>query len=251
MRYAVLSDVHGNLEALTAALAMLSSHRIDHYLCLGDIVGYGADPSACLGRLRELEAVIVAGNHEQGCLGTLDARWFNDAARAAILWTRDQLSITDLDVLRRLPLTETSGPVTLVHATLRHPERFEYLVDLGQTVDVLAVCRTLICAAGHTHLPCVVEYDRTHRRVLRVLTVPDDLTQVAFADDESSRRYLLNPGSVGQPRDGDPRASVAVIDLEAKRFSIHRVPYDIAGAQRKIRQAGLPAFLAERLALGR
>lgn len=251
MRYAVLSDVHGNLEALTAVLAMLSSYHIDRYLCLGDVVGYGAEPAACLNRLRALDAVIVAGNHEQACLGKLDVNWLNEAARAAILWTRDQLSITELDVLRRLPLTDTTGPVTLVHATLKHPERFEYLVDIGQAVDALTLCRTLICAAGHTHLPCFVEYDRPYRRVLRVLTAPNDLEQVAFVDDAQSRRYLLNPGSVGQPRDGDPRASVAVIDTDAKRASVHRVPYDVAAAQQKIRQAGLPAFLAERLALGR
>ncbi len=251
MRYAVLSDVHGNLEALTAVLAMLSSYRIDRYLCLGDVVGYGAEPAACLHRLRALDAVIVAGNHEQACIGKLDLNWFHEAAQAAILWTRDRLSITELDVLRRLPLTDTTGPVTLVHATLKHPERFEYLVDIGQAVDALTLCRTLICAAGHTHLPCFLEYDRAQRRVLRVLTAPNDLEQVAFVDDAQSRRYLLNPGSVGQPRDGDARASVAVIDTDAKRASVHRVPYDVAAAQQKIRQAGLPALLAERLALGR
>jgi len=251
MRYAVLSDVHGNLEALTAVLALLSSHRIDQYICLGDVVGYGAEPGACLERLRALDAAMVAGNHEQACIGKLDLNWFNEAARAAILWTRDRLSFTELDALRRLPLTDSVGPFTLVHATLRYPERFDYLVDIGQAVETLTICRTLMCAAGHTHLPCFIEYDRAHRQVARVLTSANELERVAFMDDPQSRRYLLNPGSVGQPRDGDPRASVAVVDIGAKRFSIHRVPYDVAAAQEKIRQAGLPAFLADRLAFGR
>lgn len=251
MRYAVLSDIHGNLEALTAVLEALSRERIDRYLCLGDMIGYGADPAACLARVQMLDAVMVGGNHDVACIGKLELEWFNEAARAALMWTRDQLSFSDLDLLRRLPLTTTEGPFTLVHGTLRHPERFEYFVDVAQAVDSLTVCRTLMCLMGHTHLPCVLEYDQTSARILRMLTAPAELAQVEFLDQPQTRRYLLNPGSVGQPRDGDPRAGFAVIDLERTQLSIHRVSYDVAAAQQKIRQAGLPAFLADRLASGR
>ena len=251
MRYAVLSDIHGNLEALTAVLEALASERIDRYLCLGDVMGYGADPVACLARLQTCDAVIVAGNHDVACVGKLDLAWFNEAARAAVLWTRDRLSVTDLDALRRLPLTTTLDPFTLVHGTLRHPERFEYLVDIAQAVDTAGVCRTLMCLMGHTHLPCCLEYDRIHRRFVRILTTAEELARVEFSDDAQSMRYIVNPGSVGQPRDGDPRASCAVIDTTLKELSIHRVAYDIAAAQRKIREAGLPEFLADRLAVGR
>ena len=251
MRYAVLSDIHSNLEALTAVLDALASQRIDRYLCLGDVIGYGADPAACLARLQACGAIIVGGNHDLACVGKLDLEWFNDAARAALVWTRDQLSFTDLDVLRRFPLTATEGPFTLVHGTLKHPARFEYLVDVAQAVDTMRACRTLMCLVGHTHLPCLIEYDRRGHRLTRVLTTPEELADVAYQDDPDVFRYVINPGSVGQPRDGDPRASVAVIDLQMRTMSVHRIPYDLAAAQRKIRAAGLPAFLADRLALGR
>ncbi|MBI3011330.1 MAG: metallophosphoesterase family protein [Candidatus Omnitrophica bacterium] len=251
MRYAVLADIHSNLEALTAALGALEAERIDRFLCLGDVMGYGADPIACLERLRSCDPLVVGGNHDLACVGKLDLAWFNDAARAAVMWTRDQLGFTDLDWLRQLPLTATEGPFMLVHGTLPHPERFEYLVDLAQAVDAMAACRTLMCLAGHTHLPCVIEYDRTRRRIERILTAPAELTDVTFRNDADGVRYLVNPGSIGQPRDGDPRASFAVIDTERRMLRVHRVRYDVERAARKIRQAGLPEFLADRLAIGR
>ena len=250
MRYAVLSDIHSNLEALTAVLDALASERIDRYCCLGDAIGYGADPSACLERLQRCEAVSVSGNHEMGCIGKLDLGGFHDAAREALTWTRDQLGFGELDQLRRWPLKTEEGPCTLVHATLRHPERFAYLVDTAQAIETLAWCRTPFCLVGHTHLPCVVEYDRERRQLLRVLTQPAELADVPL-DGSPDRRYLINPGSVGQPRDGDPRASVAILDDAARRVSIRRIPYDIPAAQRKIREAGLPGFLADRLSVGR
>ena len=250
MRYAVLSDVHGNLEALTAVMDALAPERIDRVLCLGDVMGYGADPAACLSRLEACDAVIVGGNHDLACVGKLSLEWFNDLARAAVVWTRDQLSFTDLDTLRRLPLTATEGPCTLVHGTLRHPHRFEYLIDMAQAIETLSHCRTLICLVGHTHVPCVIAYDRVLRRITQRLTSAAELADVTFLDQAESMRYLINPGSVGQPRDGDPRASFAVIDTDARRVRVLRVPYDVATAQRKIRQAGLPEFLADRLASG-
>ncbi|MBI4596827.1 MAG: metallophosphoesterase family protein [Candidatus Omnitrophica bacterium] len=251
MRCAVLSDIHGNLEALTAAITACASQGVEQYLCLGDVVGYGADPVACLARLEALKAVAVAGNHEAGCIGKLELNWFTHSARAAIEWTRDQLGFTELDALRRLHWIETEEPFTLVHASLRHPERFAYLTDVGQMIDTLHLCKTLICLAGHTHVPCIVEYDLAQRRLLRVLTAAAELADVSYADEAATRRYFVNPGSVGQPRDGDPRAGFAIIDTSQHRISMHRVAYDIASAQQKIRQAGLPSFLADRLALGR
>lgn len=250
MRYAVLSDIHANLHALSAVIEMLASERIDRYLCLGDIVGYGAHPVECLARLQALRAVIVGGNHDLACVGKLDLEWFHEAGQAALRWTRNQLSVDDLERLRRLPLTEIVEPFTLVHASLKQPERFDYLLDIAQVIEALDLCRTPICLAGHTHLPGVVEYDHRRRQVMRIITAGEALADVSLTD-EPDRRYFINPGSVGQPRDGDPRASTALIDTEAHRVSIRRVPYDIQGAAHAIRQAGLPAFLADRLALGR
>ncbi len=251
MRYAVLSDIHSNLEALTAVMDRLALERIDQYLCLGDVVGYGADPAACLSRLQECQAMIVAGNHDQACVGTFDVGWFNDAARTAIAWTRDQLSLLDLNGLRRFPLTTTVDLFTLVHGSLKHPERFEYLVDAARAIDTMSACRTLMCLVGHTHVPCFIEYDRRSRRIVRVLSAAHDLADITYRDDADTLRYLLNPGSVGQPRDGDPRASVAVIDTNRHQIAVYRVSYDVTAAQQKIRQAGLPSFLADRLAVGR
>ena len=251
MRYAVLSDIHSNLEALSAVMEALASERVDRVLCLGDVLGYGADPAACLARVQASQAIVIGGNHDLACVGKLDLEWFNDAARAAVLWTRDQLGFTDLDWLRRLPLTATEGPFTLVHGSLGHPERFEYLVDIAQAIDTLAACRTLMCLVGHTHLSCVVEYDRMRCRIIRILTRAEELADVEFRNEPETVRYLVNPGSVGQPRDGDPRASFALIDTDEKRLSIHRVPYDVETAAQKIRRAGLPEFLADRLAVGR
>ncbi len=251
MRYAILSDIHSNLEALTAVMEALASERVDRVLCLGDVMGYGADPAACLARVQASGAIVIGGNHDLACVGKADLDWFNEAARAAVLWTRDQLSVSDLDWLRRLPLTAIEGPFTLVHSSLRHPERFEYLVDLAQAIDTMTACRTLMCLVGHTHVPCVVEYDRTRRRIIRVLTKAEELTDVEFRSEPETVRYVVNPGSVGQPRDGDPRAGFALIDTNEKRFSIHRVPYDVETAAQKIRRAGLPEFLADRLAVGR
>ena len=250
MRYAILSDIHANLEALTAALEDLSTQRVDRYACLGDVVGYGADPVACLTRLAQLDVVTVAGNHDWGCLGKLDATWFNAAARQALAWTRDQLSFAELDVLRRWPLIQTLDALTLVHASLHRPERFEYVVDVAQAIDTLRACRTAYCGIGHTHVPWCVEYDAAEHVLRRVLLIPSDLDLVQLSGDGRSR-FLLNPGSVGQPRDGDPRASVAILDTEARTFAIRRVRYDVDTAQRKIREARLPGLLADRLALGR
>jgi predicted phosphodiesterase len=251
MRYAILSDIHSNLEALTAVLDAVSRASIDRILCLGDVIGYAADPSACLERLQVRDAVMVGGNHDLACIGKLDVNSFNDAARAAVLWTRTQLSIADLAALREFPLTATLEPFSLVHGSLRHPQRFEYLVDAAQIMDTLITCRTLFCLAGHTHLPCFVEFDRAGRRLARMVTDGKDMADLPYEHAPEHLRYLVNPGSVGQPRDGDPRASFAIIDTEQRRVSFQRYAYDIQAAQRKIRAAGLPEFLAARLSTGR
>ena len=251
MRFAILSDIHGNLEALTAVLDHCASQRVDRTLCLGDTVGYGADPSACLSRLEACQAVGIAGNHEWACIGKLDIHWFNETARKTIFWTRDRLSFAELDILRRLPLTTTEDAATLVHGTLTRPERFEYVADVAQAVDTAKACRTPYCLVGHTHVPCVVEYDVRQGRLGRVVTAPQELGEVRLHHESLHLRYVINPGSVGQPRDGDPRASYAVLDLDRRVYAVHRVLYDVETAQRKIRAANLPEFLADRLAVGR
>ncbi len=252
MRYAVLSDIHANLEALTVVLDWVNAHSISRILCLGDIIGYGAEPAACLERLQSCDAYMVCGNHEAGCVGRLPQEWFHEAARAALSWTSDQLSFSDLDAIRRLPMTKVvDGLFTLAHATPKDPERFAYVADVAQAVEALTVCRTSFCLIGHTHVPWFVEYDVSLHRMGRVLAAPDALKNILWDNSAGGMRYLVNPGSVGQPRDGDPRASFAVIDTDKKTLSIERLSYDIDAAGRKIRAAGLPELLAARLSFGR
>jgi len=148
-------------------------------------------------------------------------------------------------------LTATDDVFTLAHATLVHPERFEYLMEVAQAADSAKACRTLYCFVGHTHVPFVFEYDTARRGLRRLLSRPKELENVSVGGSPAERRYVVNPGSVGQPRDGDPRACYALLDTDAQQLSVHRVPYDVQAAQRKIREAELPELLAERLAVGR
>ena len=251
MRYAILSDIHGNLEALAAVLAALAGERIGRYLCAGDLVGYGADPSACLATIRALDPALIGGNHDWGVTGKLDRHWFNDNARKAVEWTRDQLGFEDLAFLRTLRLTNQDGPFTLADGTLTRPERFDYLYDIAAALETAQALRTRYGVVGHTHLPFVVEVDVGCAQVRRLINELPVLMAGVALTGEPSVRYVINPGSIGQPRDGDPRASCAILDEETHTLTIRRVAYDIATAQRKIRAAGLPAIFADRLAVGR
>jgi diadenosine tetraphosphatase ApaH/serine/threonine PP2A family protein phosphatase len=240
VRYALLSDIHGNLEALDAVLAHVAP-RADAVLVLGDIVGYGADPAACLERVAERAQAVVAGNHEHGVAGLLDLGWFNDRARAALEWTRRRLDRDHLAWLRTRPLLAELDNATLVHASPAQPAEWEYLVSAEDGYEVFGSFATRVCFVGHSHRAgawSVGSSGRAHEPGTRQI------------DLEAGRRYLVNVGSVGQPRDGDPRASYALWDVAGRRVTIERVSYDLATAQRKILHAGLPRFLADRLPIG-
>ena len=240
MRYALLSDIHGNLEALEAVLAHAAS-RADAVLVLGDVVGYGADPVACLERVAERAQSVVAGNHEHGVAGLLDLDWFNDRARVALEWTRRRLDRDHLAWLSTRPLVAELDDATLVHASPDRPAEWDYLVSAEDGYEVFGAFATRVCFVGHSHRAgvwSVGSSGRAHEPRTRAIEL------------EAGRRYLVNVGSVGQPRDGDPRASYAVWDLGARRVTIERVPYDLPTAQRKILRAGLPRFLADRLPIG-
>ncbi|HEY3064603.1 MAG TPA: metallophosphoesterase family protein [Methylomirabilota bacterium] len=240
MRYAVLSDVHGNLEALEAVLADAAAHA-DAVVCLGDVVGYGADPIPCVERLAERAQAVVAGNHEHGVTGQMSLAWFNQYARAAAEWTREQLDDDHRDWLAALPLTASVGDATLVHASPRHPEEWDYLVSAEDGYAAFDAFETRVCFVGHSHLPGVWSLGsagREHEGGNVDVTL------------EAGRRYLVNVGSVGQPRDRDVRAAYAVWDADGRRIQIRRVAYDVNVARAKIAAAGLPRFLADRLAAG-
>ena len=240
MRYAVLSDIHGNLEALEAVLAD-AAPRTDALLCLGDLVGYGADPLACVEIVAARAYAITCGNHEYGVTGLLDLDWFNPHARAAAEWTRERLDDDHRTYLAGLPLVAEVGDATLVHASPDRPDEWEYLVTAQDGFDAFAAFATRLCFVGHSHVASAWSLGSTR---------PEHLPGPIDLALERGRRYIVNVGSVGQPRDRDPRAAYAIWDVDAGRVEIRRVAYDHAATRRKIVAAGLPRFLADRLAAG-
>jgi diadenosine tetraphosphatase ApaH/serine/threonine PP2A family protein phosphatase len=245
IRYAVLSDIHANYPALAAVLADAAGEGARALLCLGDLVGYGADPGACLDAVGERAVALVGGNHEHGAAGLMDLAWFNPVAREAALWTRGQLPSSALEWLGALPLTTTVGDATLVHASPSRPDEWDYLLSAEDGFAVFADFATRLCFVGHSHRPGVWSLGSSG---------PDHAERFAAWPVEVSlddgRRYLINVGSVGQPRDRDSRAAYAVWDVEARRVEIRRVTYDHRDAARRILAAGLPRILADRLASG-
>lgn len=245
-RIAVLSDIHSNLEALEAVLAEVRAEAAHVYVC-GDLVGYGADPEAVLERVSGLPLLgMVAGNHDLAAVGRFPVGWFNPLAAAAIRWTAERLTPEARETLRGLEPLERARDALLVHGSVVAPAE-EYLLPN----DAPAAGRSFeregfrLCFFGHTHVPTVFERGDGGRVVARWV---EGEPRVELRED---RRYLLNPGSVGQPRDGDPRAAFLLFDTEARTVEWRRVPYDVATAQRKILAAGLPAPLADRLGEGR
>jgi diadenosine tetraphosphatase ApaH/serine/threonine PP2A family protein phosphatase len=241
VRYALLSDVHGNLEALRAVLDDAATCS-DVLLCLGDVVGYGADPEACIEAVAARCPVIVGGNHEHAVAGLLDLDWFNGHARAAAEWTRDRLDDDHRAWLAALPLVRELEDATLVHASPAQPEEWDYLVRAEDGYAAFGAFPTRLCFVGHTHVPAVwVQGSWGHDFRLAVDEVPID----------PGCRYIVSVGSVGQPRDRDPRAAYALWDTTTRRVTIRRVRYDVGAARAKILAARLPRILGDRLAEGR
>jgi diadenosine tetraphosphatase ApaH/serine/threonine PP2A family protein phosphatase len=243
-RCLVVADIHSNLVALDAVLDEVQrSGGFDELWLLGDIVGYGPDPSGCIERVRGHRCLCVAGNHDFGVTGSIDLAAFNPDAAAACLWTRSVLERPDIEFLRDLPRTVERLPFVLVHGSPREPLR-EYIVSAGQARDaLLALDRVPHVLAGHTHVPSLF----TMGSGGRVLAQPvRDNTVIGL----EKGRFLLNPGAVGQPRDGDPRASYALFDDAANVVSFRRVTYDVDAVSSAMREKGLPARLGARLHLG-
>jgi predicted phosphodiesterase len=240
MRFAIFSDQHGNLEATEAILQDAHEKECTHFVCLGDLVGYNANPHECVELVRAMDCPVVKGNHdEQACLGE-SSRDFNDLAEEAINWTRDHLTDADKQWLADLRLTRQVRDFTIVHATLDTPGEWGYVFKNLDAVASFTYQHTTVCFFGHTHVAGAFVRDAGVQRV-----VTEQLTI------EPGKKYFINVGSVGQPRDGDARAAYCIYDIERNIVEQRRVKYDVAAAQKKIIQAGLPRLLAERLALGR
>jgi diadenosine tetraphosphatase ApaH/serine/threonine PP2A family protein phosphatase len=239
MRIAVLSDIHANITALDAVLA--DAGEVDAIWQLGDVVGYGPEPDAVVARLREAGALGVRGNHDAAAIGGSEIEWFNPEARRAMEWTRAAISPATLAWLSALPEQATLDGCELVHGSPREPT-WEYITSVPVARANLAVLRAPIGLHGHTHIP--VAFIDQDGRVDVVGPGRDSSLELR------GRRALVNPGSVGQPRDGDPDASYMILDPGAGTVTWHRVPYDIESVQGAMRAAGLPASLSSRLAVG-
>jgi predicted phosphodiesterase len=249
-RYAIISDIHGNVHALRAVLARMAQLDVQEVICLGDIVGYGPSPNECLDLVVKFCSVSVRGNHDEAVIDLRCASQFNGAARLAIHWTHDVLGPLHRDALNRLKYVEhIDDCVTCVH-DCPVPAPSDYVHDATMAAMAFSGMTTPICLLGHTHVPLVFETDITTGPVSAGDVVTHITCDGVSIPLEPDRRYICNPGSVGQPRDADPRASFAVLDLNDRTFTVHREAYDIAAAQLETQEAGLPNILAERLAMG-
>jgi diadenosine tetraphosphatase ApaH/serine/threonine PP2A family protein phosphatase len=240
-RLAIFSDIHANLHALEAVLATVDQLGISHLICCGDVVGYGAFPNECIAALRARDIPTLAGNHDHAAIGLTDIRFFNEIARAAVEWTARQLTPESAAWLRERPYTlEMNGQFHFVHASPFMPEQWGYVLTFGDARMAFSQFKQQICFIGHSHQPAIVIEDSEELR----------LPEGSEVEIDPNLRYLVNVGSVGQPRDKNPLACLVEVDLDRARIIYHRVPYPIDLAQQAILDAGLPPELAERLGYG-
>jgi len=237
-RIGIFSDIHGNLQALQTVFHVLEEEEcVDCYYCCGDIVGYGGNPNECVDLIRAKNCPTVAGNHDHAALGLTDTSYFNEIAKAAIQWTGDVLTPDNAAYLKSLPMTIVEGEFMIVHSSPKDPEAWNYILTLPDARVNFEHFDTQTCFVGHSHQPFIIE---CLGGKLSCLVQP-------FVPVVEGRRYLINVGSVGQPRDGNPDASYAIYDRTQQRIEIKRVSYDVAATQEAIRSEGLPSQLADRL----
>jgi predicted phosphodiesterase len=240
MRYAVIADIHANLEAFEVVLADTKEQKCTHYCCVGDVVGYNANPKECLDIIRSMGMPVVKGNHDEYCSSEEDLEGFNPHAAEAVNWTRKQLGKEDRQWLRDLKYVRLVASFSMVHATLDGPQRWGYVFDKLAAAASFTYQNTSVCFFGHTHVPVAFVRDSVVRGG----------TYSKFRV-EPGKKYFVNVGAVGQPRDGNPKAGYVVYDLNEGTIELRRLDYDIPKAQKKIMEAGLPQRLADRLALGK
>jgi len=240
MLYAIFGDIHANLEALQTVLKDAASAGATHYVCIGDVVGYNANPHECVEIVQQLECPVVKGNHDEQAVMNDDLSAFNPLAAKALAWTRENLTENDKSWLRDLRMTRQVRDFTVVHSTLDTPQHWGYVFNQLDASASFSYQHTNVCFFGHTHVP------RAYIRDTSVLSLPlDKLTT------EMGKKYFINVGSVGQPRDGDWRSAYTLYDPNKGEMELRRLPYDIGTAQQKILDQGLPERLADRLAIGK
>ena len=240
MKYALIADIHANLEAFEVVLADAKEQKCTHYACVGDVVGYNANPKECLDIVRSMGMPCVKGNHDEYCSSEEDLEGFNPHAAEAVNWTRRQLSLEDRQWLRDLKYVRLVASFSMVHATLDGPQRWGYVFDKLAAAASFTYQNTSVCFFGHTHVPVAFVRDSMVRGG----------TYSKFRV-EPGKKYFVNVGAVGQPRDGNPKCGYVVYDMDEGTIELRRLDYDIAKAQKKILDAGLPPRLADRLSFGK
>ena len=236
MPIAIISDIHGNLEALEEVFRYLESRKIEKIYCLGDVVGYGPNPNECVEMVRQHCEIVLMGNHDYAAIGKANVDYFNQYAREAALWTRQALSDKNRQYLQSLPFTHQNDDMIMVHASPTNPRHWYYVLSQNEAQIEMHAFSQSLCFIGHSHAPVIY-------------SVKDIFKGESFAF-EQSQKYIVNVGSVGQPRDGDPRSCLAIYDEEARRIDYVRLEYNIKKTHKKIIKAKLPQFLAERLLKG-
>ena len=242
MRYGIFADVHSNLEALDAVIEAYGKEAIDKYLCAGDVVGYAANPKECIEKIKALTIITVAGNHDWASVNLFSLDYFNPVASEAIFWTKQNLDDNSRYFLESLKLVYKNEDLTLVHGTLENPQDFNYMTDGYAAWVTFRLLETDICFVGHSHVAGIFIKDKDDRIHYR---------QDNSVDIKQEFKYIINVGSVGQPRDGNPKAAYCIYDTDKKEVQIKRVGYDIQATRRKIIHAGLPQFLGDRLIVGK
>lgn len=242
MRYGIFSDIHANLEALEAVIEAYKNESIDQYLCVGDVIGYAVNPQQCIEKIKTLCRVSVAGNHDWAGVDLFSVDYFNPDAREAIFWSRRNIENMDRFFLESLKLVYKNEDLTLVHGTLEAPQDFNYMTDGYVAWETFRVLGTDICFVGHSHVAGMFIKDSSEGIHYR---------EENSLDIKKENKYIINVGSVGQPRDGNPNAAYCIYDTDKKEVEIKRISYDFEVTRKKIIEVGLPRFLGDRLALGR
>lgn len=240
MIYYILSDIHGNYDALSATIEEIDMDEPGHIICLGDIVGYGPDPNDCCMLVQKRCEIVVMGNHDYAALGKMDTSYFNVFAREAIAWTQDILTPKSRAFLSTLPFVVVREPATFVHSSPMEPEKWDYIFSYGTARLNFQRFNTQFCFVGHSHQPIVIVQEGSKIEVT--------LEPVVFG--RNGARYITNVGSVGQPRDGDTRASYVKFNTDSLKMEYRRVQYNIARTQEKMRKAKIHQYLIERLTVG-
>jgi len=244
MKIGIISDIHSNSEAINCVLKNIE--KVDEFICLGDIVGYGADPNYCIEKIKDLNCRCIGGNHDFGVVGKVNIDYFNYAARAAILWTSRQLKNENINFLLSLnKKIELEDDVFAVHGSPRDPI-LEYILDKNTASLIFSKFNFKIYFVGHSHLAGCFSFNENNNQIDYM-----NFSNGGYIEIHKNKRYIINCGSVGQPRDGNPQASYGIYDTNLKKVIINRVSYPIYQTKKKIINAGLPRILAERLSIGK